>query len=189
MAPPAPPETWTQRLLDQLTFHWDVHLRPKLNGLTDDEYFWEPVPACWSVRPRGETTVELAGGSGAYVMETAFPEPDPAPVTTIAWRLAHVTMFCFGHRNHSHFDGPSMGFFEHDFASNADDALRDLDDAYGRWVDGVAALGDSELLQPVGEAEGPFAEHPYAGLVLHINREVIHHGAEILLLRELYARQ
>jgi hypothetical protein len=25
-----------------------------------------------------------------------------------------------------------------------------------------------------------------AGLVLHINREVIHHGAEIALLRDLY---
>jgi hypothetical protein len=28
-----------------------------------------------------------------------------------------------------------------------------------------------------------------AALVLHINREVIHHGAEIALLRDLYVRQ
>jgi hypothetical protein len=27
-----------------------------------------------------------------------------------------------------------------------------------------------------------------AALVLHINRETIHHGAEILLLRDLYRR-
>jgi hypothetical protein len=28
---------------------------------------------------------------------------------------------------------------------------------------------------------------PMLALVLHINREVIHHGAEIALLRDLYA--
>ena len=28
-----------------------------------------------------------------------------------------------------------------------------------------------------------------AGLILHIHREVIHHGAEICLLRDLYDRQ
>jgi hypothetical protein len=28
-----------------------------------------------------------------------------------------------------------------------------------------------------------------AALVLHIHREVIHHGAEIALLRDLYLRQ
>jgi hypothetical protein len=31
-----------------------------------------------------------------------------------------------------------------------------------------------------------WAEESYAALVLHINREVIHHGAEVLTLRDLY---
>jgi len=26
-------------------------IRPRLDGLTDEEFFWEPVPGCWSVRP------------------------------------------------------------------------------------------------------------------------------------------
>jgi hypothetical protein len=34
--------------------------------------------------------------------------------------------------------------------------------------------------------EGPFADHPMAALGLHINREVIHHGAEVACLRDLY---
>ena len=42
------------------------------------------------------------------------------------------------------------------------------------------------LTRPCGPAEGPFAEYPMAALVLHIHREVIHHGAEISLLRDLY---
>lgn len=35
-------------------------------------------------------------------------------------------------------------------------------------------------------AEGPFAKEPMAALVVHINREALHHGAEIALLRDLY---
>jgi hypothetical protein len=28
-------------------------LRRRLEGLGDDEYFWEPVPGCWSVHRDG----------------------------------------------------------------------------------------------------------------------------------------
>ncbi len=49
-----------------------------------------------------------------------------------------------------------------------------------------ALLAPEGMARPCGPAEGPFAEMPLAGLVLHINREVIHHGAEIALLRDLY---
>jgi hypothetical protein len=45
------------------------------------------------------------------------------------------------------------------------------------------------LAPPCGPAEGPFAEYPMAALVLHINREALHHGAEIALLRDLYANR
>ena len=41
----------------------------------------------------------------------------------------------------------------------------------------------------VRPAEDFCAEHPLAALVLHVNREAIHHGAEIALLRDLYARR
>ena len=37
--------------------------------------------------------------------------------------------------------------------------------------------------------EGSFAALPHSALVLHINREVIHHLAEVALLRDLYARR
>lgn len=32
-------------------------------------------------------------------------------------------------------------------------------------------------------------EREYGTLILHINREAIHHGAEVLLLRDLYRHQ
>lgn len=175
-------------LLEQLTWHWTEQLRPRLDGLTDDEYLWEPVPGAWNVRPRGEARTPQWDGQGDVVAEYQFPPPPgPAPVTTIAWRLAHVIVAVLGMRNASHFDGAPIGPDDHDYAPTAKAALEQLDEQYQRWVAGVRALGDEGLERPVGAAEGPYAEVPMAGLLLHIHREVIHHGAEISLLRDLWA--
>jgi hypothetical protein len=164
----------TDELVDQLDGHWTAQLRPRLDGLTDDEYFWEPVRDCWTVHRDG--TVDFA-----------YPPPEPAPVTTIAWRLAHVIVGVLAVRAHAHFGGPPADYASWTYATDAATALRQLDGAYRSWIEGVRRLDDAALARPVGPAEGPYAEKPMATLVLHINREVIHHGAEIALLRDLYA--
>jgi hypothetical protein len=186
---PEAPTDWTGHLVDQLSTHWTLHLRPKLEGLTDDEYLWEPVDGCWSLRQRGKERTELALGSGDTVMEVAYPEPDDPPFTTIAWRLAHISVWVLGLRNMNHFGGPETGFSIANYAPSAAAALAQLDEAVAHWLAGVAELSPDRLHEPVGEAEGPFAEHPYASLVLHVNREVIHHGAEVLVLRDLHAHR
>jgi hypothetical protein len=122
-------------------------------------------------------------------MDYAMPEPEPAPVTTISWRLAHIIVGIFGLRNASHFGGPAIDYETFTYAGTAAEALGQLDDAYAAWIKGVRSLGADGLAQPCGPAEGPFAEYSMAALVLHINREAIHHGAEIALLRDLYLRQ
>ena len=177
---------WTTQLVDQLEWHWSAQLRPRLDGLTDDEYLWEPVPGCWSVRPRAEAITNEAAGGGDLVLDYALPEPTPAPITTIAWRLAHVIRGCLAFRTNSHFGGPPADHETWEYAGTAAGALAQLDTTYAAWQAGVESLGQKGLIRPVGPAEGPFAEAPYADLVLHINRELIHHGAEICLLRDLY---
>ena len=177
---------WNEHLVDQLDGHWRHQLRPRLDGLSDAEYFWAPAPGCWSLRRRGESSAPIAVGAGDYVLEFAMPEPDPPPVTTIAWRLAHIIVGVLGARAASHFGGPSVRWASFEYAGTAAGALAQLDEAYAAWTEGVRELGADGLTQPCGPAEGPYAEHPMADLVLHINREVIHHGAEIALLRDLY---
>jgi hypothetical protein len=177
---------WNTALAEQLDWAWRSHLRPRLDELTDGEYFWEPVPGCWSLRRREASTAPRAAGSGEYVWEFAYPEPEVAPVTTIAWRLAHTTVGVFAERNASHFGGPPADLHTWDFAGTAVQALDQLDDAYSVWIKGVRGLGADGLLRPCGPAEGPYADSPLAGLVLHINREALHHCAEIALLRDLY---
>lgn len=178
---------WTGQLLEQLTFLWERQARPRLEGLSDAEYLWEPVEGAWSVRPRGEARTAMAGGVGELVIDFEHPEPVPAPVTTIAWRLGHVIVGVFGARNATHFGGPPMDYGSVEWPAGADAALAMLDDGYSRWVKGVRGLDEDGLAQPVGEAEGIFAALPYSTLVLHIHREAIHHLAEVALLRDLYA--
>lgn len=179
----------TRIATDQLTWHWDHQLRPRLEGLTDEEYVWEPVPGCWNLRPAGETTTPMSAGSGTHRLEFAMPEPTPAPVTTIAWRLGHLLVGVYGARLASHFDGEPVDYPSYDYPVTASDALDRLDRLHAAWTAGIGALDDEGLAKPVGPAEGPFAEASMLELALHINREVIHHGAEISLLRDLYAHR
>src|ERR1700683_1796554 len=179
---------WNKELVDQLDWQWQNALRPRLDGRGDDEYFWEPVPGCWSVRPREAPSAvgpDDRLGSGEFVLEYG-PEPEVPPVTTIAWRLAHVIVGCLGMRAASHFGGPPCDWADFGYAGTAKDALVQLDSAYAVWTNGASALGAEGLARPCGEAEGPYADYPLAALILHINREVLHHGAEIALLRDLY---
>lgn len=89
-------------------------------------------------------------------------------------------------RNAAHFGRAPAGYFSFEYAETAGAALAQLDTEYATWLAGVESLGETGLVRPCGEAEGPYAEDSLARLVLHINRELIHHLAEVCLLRDLH---
>lgn len=178
--------TRSERLAEQLDWYWHKNLRPRLNGLTDEEYFWEPVRGCWSIRPRGTSAAPMSEDSGEWTMDFASPGPEPAPVTTIAWRLAHIIVSCLGYRVGWYFGGQDVDSETFAYAGTADEALKQLDEMYGRWNAGVRELSDADLENP--PTVGP-ERFPMENRVLHVNRELIHHGAEISLLRDLYRSQ
>ncbi|GAA1949922.1 DinB family protein [Nocardioides panacihumi] len=179
--------SWNQLLRDQFEWHWEHQVRSRLAGLSDEEYFWEPVAGAWSVRPRGTATTPMAAGAGDFTIDWAFPEPAPAPFTTIAWRLGHVIVGVLAIRNAAHFDRAEVSYSSFPWAGTAAGALAQLDAELGCWLEGVRGLGEAGLSRPCGPAEGGFADAPLAALVLHIHRELIHHLAEVSLLRDLYA--
>ncbi|WP_405668752.1 DinB family protein [Streptomyces sp. NBC_01166] len=46
----------------------------RLTGLGDEEYLWEPVAGCWSVRPRGQARTPRAYGPGEWVLDKGAPD-------------------------------------------------------------------------------------------------------------------
>ncbi|WP_245614067.1 DinB family protein [Actinokineospora inagensis] len=165
---------WNTQLVEQLDWMWVNQFRPRLDGLTDDEYHWEPVPDMWGVRSTGDR----------YALDGGTPEQP----TTIAWRMGHL-VGVFADRSARHFNGPAFDRPNHDYGATAGEGVAQLDWAYEIWTAGVRSLGDAGLDRPCGPSEGPFAKYPLSTLVLHINREALHHGAEIALLRDLYPRR
>ena len=97
-------------------------LRPRLEGLTDDEYFWEPV--------------RLLDGSSRRGHDFEFPAPEPAPFTTIAWRMAHVIVGVLAMRALA-LRRSAADYQSWSYATDAATALRQLDDAYEGWMTGV----------------------------------------------------
>ncbi|WP_328394395.1 DinB family protein [Nocardia sp. NBC_00416] len=176
---------WNVTLREQWEFHWNHQLRTRLDGLTDDEYFWSPVPDAWSVRPRGSSTAPVQAGAGDFAIDYAFPTPVPAPFTTIAWRLGHVIVGVLAARNAAHFGAPPASYETWEYAGSAAGALDQLEAQLDLWLTGVRDLGRARLSAPIGPAE-PFPERPVADLILHIHRELIHHLSEVCLLRDLY---
>lgn len=123
------------------------------------------------------------------VIDFEYPEPDPSPFTTIAWRLGHVVVGVLAVRSHDHHGGPEADYMSWEYAPTATEALAQFDREYERWMAGVRAWDAEDLQVAVGPAEGPYAEASRATLVAHINRELIHHLAEITLLRDLCAHR
>lgn len=176
---------WNRTLREQWEVHWKYQLRARLEGLTDDEYFWSPVPDAWSVRPRGSSTAPMQAGAGDFTIDFAFPQPVPAAFTTIAWRLGHVIVGVLAARSAAHFGAPAASYETWEYAGSAATALDQLETQLDVWLAGVRSLGDAGLRVPIGEKE-PFPDAPMADLVLHIHRELIHHLSEVCLLRDLY---
>ena len=179
---------WNKLIVDQLEFYWDVHLRARLDGLTDDEYFWEPVAGAWNVRRTDD---------GVWAMDWTRPEPQPSPVTTIAWRMMHIAATGFANRASAFFgedpwpdvDMNHSARYPASMPATAADAVAYMERSYLAWMQGIAALDEKEMARPLGPKGGPYADDSMAALIVHINREVMHHGGEIGLLRDLYARK
>jgi hypothetical protein len=65
--------------------------------LTDDEFFWEPVPGCWSVSRRSQGLTPTPFGKGEWVADFDADLAGRAnlgeatePLTTVAWLMWHI---------------------------------------------------------------------------------------------------
>jgi hypothetical protein len=57
-----------------------------------------------------------------------------------------------------------------------------------QWRDGIRGLDeDAAMTVGLSTATEIEASAPFGHLVLHMNRELVHHGAEICVLQDLFA--
>jgi DinB superfamily len=169
-------------LINAFDYAWE-RVVGRLSGLTDEEYFWEPVAGCWSLRQNDQGRWLLDGGGGGG------PAPDPAPLTTIAWRLGHLGGLAVGGFADRRFGEGTLTTSAIDFPPDAAAVPGFLDQHYRNWRAGLAGLSPEEWTSPLGPAWGPYAESSTVDLALHVLDEVIHHGAEVGLLRDLYTHR
>ena len=151
----------------------------RLEGLDDAELLWEPAAGCWTVRQ---------DASGAWVVD-GDPEGllDVAPVTTIAWRLTHLACHVLGGFATWLRDGGMPFDGDPDVPHTAAGALAAVERNWPRWREGMARLDAAAWTRPIGEEFGEHATASTADLVLHVLDELVHHAAEVSLLRDLYA--
>jgi hypothetical protein len=166
-------------LLDSLDFVW-ARIRDRLSGLTEAEYLWEPAPGCWSVR--------AVPGAG-WQIERPDPEPVPAPVTTIAWRLWHLGSECLAGFTAQGLGPWPLAVRGQEWYPEPGPALAALDRAWQAFRAGLAKLGEDGLWRPRQSGQDGYPGGLWAAVVLRAQDELSHHGAEIALLRDLYVLQ
>jgi uncharacterized damage-inducible protein DinB len=156
----------------------------RLVGLTDDELLWEPVQPAWTVRPLPD---------GTWVTDWAMPPPPRVPFATIAWRIVHL-IGCYGSRRNSDWLDVTVALEPIEDSvtpapHTAAAALAMLEAAHDRWIAVLDAVTEASLARPIGPIGGGYGTASRAGLVFHQLDEVIHHAAEVAVLRDLYRAQ
>ena len=161
----------------------------RCESLTEQEYFWEPVAGCWNVRANGS-------GFRADPAEGSRMQVDPPPLTTIAWRLWHL-----GASPESSWidadDGVVTGrqyadwWFggKHESTSamgSPAEALTEIDRRWNHFAAMVRGFGEDDLTEVIGPIGHGFKDATVLALVLHAVDELIHHAAEVGVLRDLY---
>lgn len=165
--------------VEVLRAQWDdscQRLARIADGLTDDEFFWEPCAGFWSVRPDPDHP-------GRWAMDYPDEEPVPPPFTTIAWRLLHIT-----HGNWIYWEfafGPGQRDFpDLEITGSAASAVEDLVASQQPITATLAVLDDAGLDEPRPTEWGD--RWPAGRVLMTLLLEQVHHGAEVSLLRDLH---
>lgn len=161
-----------------------------VSPMTDAEYLWEPVAECWSVRRRSDgpgVGAKVLVGAGEWGRDGGRPRPYPPPFTTIAWRLAHLSEMLTLRADWT-VGSHSLTNDQYRVSGDAAGAIAALAEGAGAWRDALTSV-DDESLDQIGRSQYPDGsdpDEPFIDVVWWVNQELLHHGAEIALLRDLY---
>jgi len=165
---------------DILADLWRVsadRLDKRLAGIADSEFYWEPVGDVWTVHPWDDGTASI---------DYDWPPPEPAPVTTIAWRLVHIANGNWIYYEHA-FGPGERNFPDLVIPAGVDATLRYWHESRRPLTDWIQSADDNDLDAPrPSHLNGPRSAREVMTTLID---EQTHHSAEIALLRDLYTRR
>lgn len=166
-------------LLERQMKHAFEMIRERLQGLTDAEAYWEPVPKAWTLR------IVDGWWTADYAQDGNWPDwtdPEPPPFATIIHRLVHIASCKVMYHDHAFASGTeSWGNL---CPHTVEGALALLDDGQGRLMDAASKLGDEDLDAERPTNWGPM--WPTRQLLWTMVHHDLQHGNEIAVVRDLY---
>jgi len=162
-------------LLKQLDTSLDLAVR-RMDGLTDEEFWWRPAPdAVTVVRDADGRLVPAA---------PADNEPRTRTIVLLMGHLGETALLRADHTTGTH----SLARHDVTWPDTAAAGVAFLTDGWAEWRAALVSLADWEL-DVVGRSSFPQGldpELPILDIVWWMNRELIHHTAEIAFVRDLY---
>ena len=152
---------------------WWRRCSERLEGLSQVEFDWEP-------------STRLADGLERPQVERIEPDPDPPPITTIGWRMWHIAIECLDGYAGIVFGSTATDLEDRAFTLDVTEAVDITARAAASFRAGLVAQGPDWLFDKLGPAYGLYADSTFLGLMLHVIDELVHHTAEVALLRDLY---
>src|SRR5712691_610699 len=161
-------------LLTMLDEAYD-RLRSRLHGLSDEEFFWQPVPNSWTIYRDPQTS--------RWTYHYAIPDPMPAPVTTIGWQLVHVALCKIMYHEWA-FGAAKLTWPELDIPSTTDQTIALLEQGQALLRADLQTLAEAELDEPRKTNWGEL--WPAWRIFWTMTDHDAFHGGVIGYLRDLY---
>jgi hypothetical protein len=174
------------------------YVREIVDGLTDDEFFWEPVADAWSIRKFGGAPTSpfaqylaAEGGGRDWFSDEAwdgsrFLDLEPPPFTTIGWRLVHMGSCKIMYHEHAFGQRRDM-WAELTSIHTAKEAIQQYDEGHRLLMQALASLDDAAL---DGTSQTNWGEQwPTWRIFWHMLKHDLQHGAEIGAVRDMYAHR
>jgi hypothetical protein len=146
-----------------------------LERLQPDDYLWEPVAHCWTMRQQPDER---------WVPDWADTEPDPVPVPTIGWLSWHIGWWWDAAVEHVQGRQP-RDRIEVTWPGGAESAVPWLREIRGKWLEVLDGLTDADLDATATYPWQDDQEHTVAHMVAWVNAELMKNVAEIGQLRLL----
>ncbi len=151
----------------------------RLEGVTDDEWLWEPGPRPWTIR-------QVDGG---WQRDSAVDGDPENTVRTVGWIAGHLGEL--GLLRADWTDGSRSLEPTRAWPGTADEGVRYLRTGLEAWRTTLGRMTDEDL-DTVGRSAFPWGLDPelkFLDIAWWNTRELIHHASDLSTIRDLYAQR